>query len=86
MIYSRAVIIFFLVIPITAHAYVDPNVGGWLYQLLFPMLIAIAGGWAILRQRVNAFFGRFFDKKNKTDKKNDLLDVDITKQGEDTKE
>jgi hypothetical protein len=39
-----------------AHAYIDPNMGGWLYQLLFPLLIAIAGAWAALRHRIGHFF------------------------------
>lgn len=42
-----------------AHAYIDPNVGGWLYQLLFPLLIAIAGAWAVLRHKISAFFSAF---------------------------
>jgi hypothetical protein len=39
-----------------AHAYIDPNVGGWLYQLLFPLLIALAGAWAALRHKISEFF------------------------------
>ena len=39
-----------------AHAYIDPNAGGLLYQLLFPVLIAIAGAWAVLRHKVAQFF------------------------------
>ena len=41
-----------------AHAYIDPNAGGWLFQLLFPLLIAIAGAWAVLRQKIAQFFSR----------------------------
>ena len=33
-------------------AYIDPNAGGWLFQLIFPVMIAIAGFWAALRKRV----------------------------------
>ena len=32
-------------------AYLDPNAGGWLFQLIFPVMIAIAGFWAALRRR-----------------------------------
>lgn len=39
-----------------AHAYIDPNVGGWLYQLLFPLLIALAGAWAALRHKISRLF------------------------------
>jgi len=42
-----------------ALAYIDPNVGGWLYQLLFPLLIAIAGAWAVLRHKISEFFSSF---------------------------
>lgn len=45
--------------PPEAHAYIDPNVGGWLYQLLFPLLIAIAGAWAVLRHKISEFFSSF---------------------------
>ena len=50
-----------------AHAYIDPNIGGWLYQLLFPLLIAIAGAWAVLRHKIAQFFSRF-GKSNRTPK------------------
>ena len=40
----------------TAQAYIDPNAGGLLYQLLFPLLIAIAGAWAVLRQKIRELF------------------------------
>ena len=42
-----------------AHAYIDQNVGGWLYQLLFPLLIAIAGAWAVLREKISELVSRF---------------------------
>jgi hypothetical protein len=48
--------------PREAHAYLDPNVGGWLYQLLFPLLIAIAGAWAALRHKISQFFSALVKK------------------------
>lgn len=39
-----------------AHAYIDPNVGGWLYQILFPVLVALGGAWAVFRQRFSGLF------------------------------
>jgi len=39
-----------------AHAYLDPNLGGWLYQMLLPLVIAIAGAWAVLRHKISEFF------------------------------
>lgn len=38
----------FLVTP--AHAYVDPNAGGMLFQLLAPVMAAVVGGWLFLRR------------------------------------
>lgn len=35
-----------------AQAYIDPNTGGWLFQLLFPLLVAITAGWSYLRRAV----------------------------------
>lgn len=43
---------------VDAYAYIDPNAGGWLFQLLFPVLIAIAGAWAVLRQKIAQFLAR----------------------------
>jgi hypothetical protein len=33
-----------------AQAYVDPNAGGMLFQLLAPVMAAIVGGWLFLRR------------------------------------
>lgn len=46
----------------SAYAYIDPNAGGLLYQLLFPVLIAIAGAWAALRHRIGHFFSSLAKK------------------------
>jgi len=45
-----------------AYAYIDPNVGGWLYQLLFPVLVAIAGAWAVLRHKISEFLAMLAKK------------------------
>jgi hypothetical protein len=41
-----------LMLPAAAWAYVDPNAGGLLLQLLAPLLAAIAGGWLFLRRAI----------------------------------
>ena len=41
-----------LALPLPALAYVDPNAGGLLLQLLAPLLAAIAGGWLFLRRAI----------------------------------
>ena len=35
-----------------AVAYVDPNAAGLLYQILFPVIVALAAGWRWVRQVV----------------------------------
>jgi hypothetical protein len=39
-------------------AYVDPNLGGWLFQLLFPVLVTLGGIWVIVRTRVASLWRR----------------------------
>ncbi|HTL69016.1 MAG TPA: hypothetical protein VL200_15230 [Lacunisphaera sp.] len=41
-------------------AYLDPNVGGWLFQLIFPVLVAIGGFGMVLRRRILGLWSRFF--------------------------
>lgn len=41
-------------------AYIDPNAGGWLFQLLFPVSIAIGGFGMVLRRRIMALWHRLF--------------------------
>jgi hypothetical protein len=35
-----------------AHAYIDPNSAGSLYQLIFPLLIAVGSALAFLRRTI----------------------------------
>jgi hypothetical protein len=42
-----------------ALAYLDPNTGGLLFQLLAPLFIAIAAGWAFLRRGASDLMRRF---------------------------
>ena len=56
-----------------AYAYIDPNMGGLLFQILAPILLAIAAAWSLLKTKLTAFIrwlGRlwFGDKPDKTDK------------------
>lgn len=39
-----------LLLPATAHAYIDPNAGGMLFQLLAPVFAAVVGAWLFLRR------------------------------------
>jgi len=39
-----------LLLPAPAWAYIDPNAGGMLFQLLAPLFAAVVGGWLFLRK------------------------------------
>lgn len=41
-----------------AHAYIDPNSAGPLYQMLFPLLIAIGSAIAMLRRTIARAWSR----------------------------
>jgi hypothetical protein len=46
-------------------AYIDPNAGGWLFQLFFPVFVAIGGAWVVFRKKVASSCKRIFDRKKK---------------------
>jgi len=39
-----------MLLPAPAWAYIDPNAGGMLFQLLAPLFAAVVGGWLFLRK------------------------------------
>lgn len=45
-----ALLLALMLLPMDCSAYVDPNAGGILFQLLAPLLAAIAGGFVFLRR------------------------------------
>lgn len=47
---ATALLFLALMWPVSAHAYIDPNTGGLLFQLLAPLFAAIVGGWLFLRR------------------------------------
>jgi len=51
-----------LCMPVMAYAYVDPNAGGLLYQILFPVIVAIGAAWAGLRHHVSLWWSRWRGK------------------------
>lgn len=44
----------------SAHAYIDPNAGGMLFQLLAPLFAALVGGWLFLRRTLASLARRFW--------------------------
>lgn len=47
-----------------SYAYVDPNVGGVLYQIFFPVLMALLAVWVFLRNRLLALIKRILKSKD----------------------
>ncbi len=57
----------FLCLLLSGHhlGYIDPNAGGWLFQLFFPVFIAILGLWTVVKKKIEMFRARQSDQKNK---------------------
>ena len=45
-----------------ANAYLDPNAGGLLYQILLPLIIAVTAGWRYVKLTVLNLFHRLTGK------------------------
>lgn len=48
------------VFPTPAMAYIDPNAGGMLFQLLAPVFAALIGAWLFLRRWIADLFRRMW--------------------------
>jgi len=46
-------------------AYIDPNAGGMLFQIFFPIIIFIGGVWLFLKRKIYALFKKIFGPKDK---------------------
>lgn len=51
-----ALILGLAIIPAPAFAYIDPNAGGLLFQILTPLLAVLGAGLVFAREQVNRFF------------------------------
>ena len=54
-----------LLIAAGQFAYIDPNSGGWLFQMLFPIFVAVGGAFLVLRSKAAALWKRFFGRDDK---------------------
>lgn len=48
--YPIAIALLVLMTSTPAYAYIDPNAGGMLFQLLAPVFAAVVGAWIFLRR------------------------------------
>ena len=73
MMLQRLLLLWLLVFTADARAYIDPNAGGLLYQILFPVLVAIGAVWGWLRHRISAWWARMRSRSaDKTSKPDDV--------------
>lgn len=47
-----------MVSPRECYAYLDPSAGGWLYQMIFPVIVAISSVWLLLQRSVSNLWSR----------------------------
>jgi hypothetical protein len=46
-------LLFFFAVAMPAEAYIDPNTGGLIAQVLTPMLIVLGATWAAARHKIS---------------------------------
>jgi hypothetical protein len=51
--------------PTECFAYIDPNAGGWLLQIIFPFLIAIGAAWNFILKRGKSIFEKILRRKKR---------------------
>ena len=47
---ALSTVVLLVLFPGSAWAYIDPNAGGMLFQLLAPLFAALVGAWLFLRR------------------------------------
>ena len=54
---AAALLAAFAVFPGGAHAYIDPNTGGYVFQALFPVVSVILGWYVFFRENMKKVLG-----------------------------
>ena len=58
ILFLRSWFVLVLLTPIPALAYIDPNTGGLIFQVLAPIIAMITSAWLFLRDRIkSAWYG-----------------------------
>lgn len=47
-----------MLVPASSFAYIDPNTGGYVFQMLLPIVSAIAAAFLFFKRQVFAFFSK----------------------------
>ena len=59
---AQLMLLALLLEPATAFAYIDPNAGGLLFQLLAPLFAAIVGAWVFMRRTIAGYLRSAWNK------------------------
>ena len=59
---ALAVLVLWSLQPLPALAYIDPNAGGMLFQLLAPLFAAAVGAWLFLRHWIAEFVRKLWHR------------------------
>lgn len=59
---ARVLALILMLEPGLALAYLDPNTGGLLFQVLAPVFAAVAGVWFTLRRAIGQAFRNAWDR------------------------
>jgi|WetSurMetagenome_2_1015567.scaffolds.fasta_scaffold990892_1 hypothetical protein len=55
---AAAILIIASIMPDSAYAYVDPNTGGYFFQVLFPIAAGVAACYLFLKNYIKKLFGK----------------------------
>lgn len=61
-------ILFFVAMAMPAQAYIDPNTGGLIMQVLTPLLLMVGVAWTAFRRKISAIKNRIFSYFMRTGK------------------
>ena len=59
---KRLILLCLALQPALAFAYIDPNAGGLLFQLLAPFFAACVGAWVFMRKTIAAYMRAMWQK------------------------
>jgi CBS domain containing-hemolysin-like protein len=69
--YARIIILIVLFLNIvfiaSAHAYIDPNTGGFFFQTVAPFVYGLLGVIVVFWKRITGFFKGLFGRKKEQD-------------------
>jgi len=56
-----------VLVPSSAFAYIDPNAGGILFQILAPLFLLVIAFWTALKRKLGALWARVISKLRRKD-------------------